>query len=262
MRMIDRKSSDKRVVRVVTPHASFGPSAILGMILLLSGHGVIQAQTPASGSAPAVVTVPVAAASPVAAPTEALRPVIGHISEAVAGLSVSRWKAPGSVRSVAQRDADSIQHDLSSTLPPLLESAKSAPTSVAAAFAVYRNIDALYDVLLRVSETATLAAAQSDADKLQSTLTALEASRRELGDAILQLADDHERELTSLRAAAAQAAAADIAAAEKPAVSNKTVVVDGPATPAKSPAAAKKKKKPTPTPAPGSTENPPATQTQ
>jgi hypothetical protein len=188
---------------------------------------------------------------------------LNRVNEVLAGLNVGRWKAPGEVRSVTQRDIDSIQRDIASTLPPLLDQAAAPTASVAAYFAVYRNIDALYDVLLRVSETATLAGSQSDADSLQSAQTGLEGARRALGDAILSAASHQDRDLADLRAAAAAQAAA--AEAAKPVTPTKTVVVDGPATPSKSTTAAKKKKKPasppaTPsstTPASGTGSNPP-----
>jgi len=182
------------------------------------------------------------------APTEAIRPTLNHIHEVLAGLNVSRWKAPGEVRSVTQRDIDSIQHDIASTLPPLLDQAAAPAASVASYFAVYRNIDALYDVLLRVSETATLAGSQSDADTLQGTLTSLESSRRNLGDAILTSATNQEQELTALRAAVARAAAETV----KPVPTTKTVVEDGPAPSSTTASTAKKKKKPT------TATNPPA----
>lgn len=186
---------------------------------------------------------PGAAPSPIAvAPTEAIRPALNRIHEVLAGLNVSRWKAPGEVRSVTQRDIDSIQHDIASTLPPLLDQAAGPAASVASYFAVYRNIDALYDVLLRVSETATLAGSQSDADTLQGTLASLESSRRNLGDAILAAAANQEQELAGLRAAVARAAAE----AAKPIAPTKTIVDDGPAPPSKAASAAKKKKKAAP----------------
>ena len=175
------------------------------------------------------------------APAEALRPVLSQVNQAVAGLNVSRWKAPGEVRSVTQRDIDSIQRDIGSTLPPLLEKANTPPVSVASCFAVYRNIDALYDVLLRVSETATLAGSQSDATSMQTALSSLEAARRDLGDSILSVADSREQELVTLRAAAAAQAAA---AAAAPVPEKKTVVEDGPETTSKKAPPAKHKKKP------------------
>jgi hypothetical protein len=203
----------------------------------------IPAQPDASSAAP-----PSASTISAPAPTEALRPVLNHIHETLAGLSVSRWKAPGEVRSVTQRDIDSIQNDLSSTLPPLLSQANTPPPSVAGYFAVYRNIDAVYDVLLRVSETATLAGPQNDATNLQDALANLESARRSLGDAIIQTATNQQQELSSLHTAVAEAEAAAAAAAAKAAPPTKTVVDDGPASAPKSSSTSKRKKKAVPAP--------------
>lgn len=192
-----------------------------------------------------------------ASATEAIRPALTQTSETLAGLTVSRWKAPGDVRSATQRDIDSIQRDLSSTLPPLMDQAGAAPGSVAAAFAVYRNIDALYDVLLRVAETATLAGSQADAANLENALSSLESARRDLGNSILQSATTHDQELTQARAELAQAKAAAATAAAAP--PKKTVVDDGPEPSAK-PSAKPKKKKTAPAAPPSGTNsgNPPA----
>ncbi len=218
------------------------------MLLLAACSLPMRAQSTAVSAGAPVSTV-------AAAPTEALRPVLDHIGETLAGLNVSRWKAPGEVRSVTQRDIDSIQRDLSSSLPPLLNQANTQPPSLASYFAVYRNIDALYDVLLRVSETATLAGPQNDITSLQSGLASLEAARRDLGDAILKVAGSQEQELVSLRTAAAEAAAA-AAAAKATAPPTKTVVDDGPAPASKTTSSAKRKKKPAPAATPAS-QSPP-----
>ncbi len=211
---------------------------LLALAVSASGGCPTQAQSyPTSASGPA------AASS--AAPIEALHPVLDHIGETLAGLNVGRWKAPGEIRNVTQRDIDSIQRDLQSTLPPLLNEASALPPSVAPTFAVYRNIDALYDVLLRVSETATLAGSQADSANLQSALSSLEEARRNLGETILRLAGSQQQELLALRAAAAAAAAA--AKAVPP--PTKIVVDDGPAPATRSPSS-KRKKKPASTAAP------------
>ena len=195
---------------------------------------------------PFALLPPFASSQQAQAPTEAVRPALSQISQTIVGLSVSRWKAPGDVRSATQRDIDSIQHDLSSTLPPLMDQAAGAPSSVASAFAVYRNIDALYDVLLRVAETATLAGPQADVGSLEGSLSRLESARRDLGNAILQLATAHDQELDRLRATAAQATAA---ATAPPAAPKKSVIEDGPASSVKT-STAHKKKKPVSKPAP------------
>jgi len=81
-----------------------------------------------------------------------------RVGQSLSGISIRRWKAPNEVKSAADQDVASIQRDLSGTLATLMDQADAAPGSVPAAFAVYRNVDALYDTLLRVVLTANLAA--------------------------------------------------------------------------------------------------------
>src|SRR5271166_854449 len=79
-----------------------------------------------------------------------VQPALADVQNSVSGVNIARWKAPGDVRSIAQQNASSILRDLASTLPALLGRADASPNSVSSAFSVYRNIDALYDVLLRL----------------------------------------------------------------------------------------------------------------
>jgi hypothetical protein len=195
-----------------------------------------------------------AQASPKA--SDLLQPALSQISQTIVALNISRWKAPGEVRAATQQNVDSIQRDLSGTLPGLLTTADGAPSSVSAVFPVYRNIDALYDVLLRVSQTAMLAAPQNEATSITDALGKLESSRSDLGNAILNASKNNEAETVRLQTAIQQAAAAP-----PPAPPKTTVVNDGPVTST----APKRKKKPAPaasgTTPPASTQtNPPPSQ--
>jgi hypothetical protein len=204
----------------------------------------------AAASTPATPNPGVAATDPsTAAAIQALRPALDNVSAVVAGLNIARWKAPGDVRSSTQQDVDSIRRDLSSTLPPLLDQAQG-PGALAPSFAVYRNIDALYDVLLRVSEMASLGGSGSEAVHLEDARAGLEAARGQLGNSLLQTISAQDTQIVQLRAEAARAAAQPKPPEAPP---SKIVVDDGPA-----PAPAKRKKKPatTTTPAPTTTTAP------
>ena len=181
-----------------------------------------------------------------------VQPALIDVQRSVSSLNISRWKAPGEVRNAAQQNAASIQRDLYDTLPSLLTQADSAPGAISSSFSVYRNIDALYDVLLRVYETASLAAPQNEADGLGSALQRLESARRQLGETILSDSKEHEAQIVQLQTALK---AANEAHAQVPPA--KTAVVDDGPAPAP---AAKKKKKPAPKPpaASGSNQAPPS----
>jgi hypothetical protein len=177
----------------------------------------VQGQAPASG------TQPGASPSSVVPPSGIVQSALAEVQSSTSALNISRWKAPSEVREQAQENVDSIQRDLGNTLPGLLTQADAAPGSVPPTFAVYRNVDALYDVLLRVSETADLAAPSSEAASVASALQKLESARSQLGDAIMQTSQRHEAQIVALQAAAKKAPVA--AAAGK----TDTVVDDGPA---------------------------------
>jgi hypothetical protein len=179
-------------------------------------------------------------------PSVILQPALTEVQSSLSVLNIQRWKAPNEVKNAAQQNAASIQRDLTNTLPGLLSQADSAPGAVPPSFAAYRNIDALYDVLLRVYETASLAAPQNESDAIFSALQKLESARSQLGDAIVSASQQREDQVVKLQAALKAATAVK----PPPPSPEKTVVDDGPTTPAK------KKKKPAPKPpASGSSTN-------
>jgi hypothetical protein len=150
---------------------------------------------------------------------------IAHLRRALDSLNVPKWKAPGDVRQTTASDVDSMQRDVTDTLPTLINTALADPSKVSSAFSVYRNVDALYDVLLRVAETAQLAGS-ADARVLEDQRSALEDARTQLGAALLQSAQAQDAEVVRLRTAAV--------VATPPPPPAKTVVDDGPPTKSKS----------------------------
>ncbi|HZY71923.1 MAG TPA: hypothetical protein VFE22_02310 [Edaphobacter sp.] len=150
---------------------------------------------------------------------------IAHLRRTLDAINVPKWKAPGDIRRTTASDVDSMQRDITDTLPALINTALGDPAKISPAFAVYRNVDALYDVLLRVSETAQLAGAARDADALEEQRSMLENSRSQLGAALLQSSQAQDTEVVRLRTA--------VVAAAPPPQPTKTVVDDGPVTKSK-----------------------------
>jgi hypothetical protein len=213
-----------------SPHSS--KLALLTLLIFSgswSGSGVARAQA--------------AAAAPPAAPSgfafASLRPALANVQNTIANLSIARWKAPNETRAAVQQDVASMQRDLNATLPGLIAQAEaSGPGALSPSFAVFRNLDALYDVLLRVTETAALAGSGSDAGSLEDARAGLEDARGKLGTWLLQAIGNQDAQVVHLQAAASSRPAAP------PAAPNKIVVDDGPETPKVH------KKKPAPTQAP------------
>jgi hypothetical protein len=170
-----------------------------------------------------------------------LRPALANVQTAIAGLNIGHWKVSSEARVNAQQDVASMQRDLSTTLPGLLAQVESpgpnGPAALSPTFAVFRNLDALYDVLLRVSETAALAASGPDASSLEDARAGLEDGRAKLGAWLLQAIGAQDAQIAHTQAPVSRAAPA-------PAAPNKIVVDDGPET------AKPRKKKAAPPPAP------------
>jgi hypothetical protein len=112
-----------------------------------------------------------------------------------------RWKASSAVRDEAENNLRSIERDVQTTLPPLLAVADAATDSAAKTLPVYRNVEALYDVLLRLEAAGQLAAPRDQASALEQALADLNDGRRALGDQLQVDADGQERQVLRLQAA-------------------------------------------------------------
>jgi hypothetical protein len=192
---------------------------------------------------------PTGAAKTTTLPAE-LQPALDAIYQASGSLKFDRWKR-GSVRDEATSNVNEILADVKTNLPPLQAAASSAPFSLSKVLPLARNIDALYDVVLRVGEAARVAAPDDQANQLRNALVSLDKARLALADQMQLTAAAQEKQVVDLQTSL-HAAKATACPAPPPVVTPKC-----PAPPV-----VKRKKKPvTPpatTPAPAGT-TPPAT---
>ena len=168
----------------------------------------------------------------------------------LAGLRIEKWKADSGTKKQSLSGSDSVQRNLQGALPEIIGQLRAAPESLPATFKLYRNLDALYDVMGGVVESAGAFGSKDEFQALSTDLGNLEASRRAFAARIEKLADSKEAEITRLRTDLRTAQAA--IPTEPP---KKTVVDDN--APAKKPAV--KKKPAAKPPAPGATAVKPAT---
>ncbi|MDQ2832226.1 MAG: hypothetical protein M3Y50_00465 [Acidobacteriota bacterium] len=129
-----------------------------------------------------------------------LNPSISSLQQALDGIRLEKWKTSNAVRGDTEANIASIRRDLESTLPPLLADADTAPSSVARVLPAYRNIEALYDVLLRVSAVAHLVAPTPQFAALDQAISSLDTSRRTLGDQIQTSSLSQDNKLRTLQA--------------------------------------------------------------
>lgn len=192
------------------------------ILIATGGFAIAQAPEPAAPN-PGAPATDISTGPAVAG----LRPALDRVGAAVAGLRIAHWKAPVDIRNNTEEDVASIQRDLGITLPPLLDQAQAAGSpgsALAPSFAVFRNIDALYDVMLRVTEMANLAGSASEAGQLEDARAALESARAQLANSLLASVHEQDTEIARLRS---QKAA--VVKPPPPPPPTKTVVDDGPA---------------------------------
>jgi hypothetical protein len=167
-------------------------------------------------------------------------------------LRIEHWKTDNASKKQALANVDSIQRNLQGALPEIIAQLRAAPEDVPATFKLYRNLDALYDVLGSVVEGAGAFGSKDDLQTLANDLTGFEGTRKEIAGRIESLSAAKEAEIVRLRADLKTAQAAIPATPPK-----KTVVDDN--EPKKPPVKKKPVAKPTTTPA--TTAKPTAGQT-
>ena len=151
----------------------------------------------------------------------------------LAKLRIEKWKTDGATKKQTLSDVDSVQRNLQNALPEMMEQLRNAPEDMTATFKLYRNLDALYDVLGGVAESAGAFGPRDDFQSLSNDLNGFEATRKQLAERMNTLATAKEQEIVRLRADLKTAQAAIAAAPPK-----KVVVDDN--EPAKKPAPKKK----------------------
>ena len=148
-------------------------------------------------------------------------------------LRVERWKTDSSTKKQTLNDVDSVQRNLQSALPEMIGQLRNSPEDLPATFKLYRNLDALYDVLGGVVESAGAFGSKDDFQALSNDLSGFEGTRKQLADRTNNLATSKEQEIVRLRADLKTAQAAI------PAEPPKKIVVDD-NEPVKKPVAKKK----------------------
>ena len=146
-------------------------------------------------------------------------------------LRIEHWKAETSYKRQALGNVDSIQRNLQGALPEIIGQLRSAPENLPATFKLYRNLDALYDVLGSVTEGAGAFGSKDDLQSLSNDLSSFEGTRKQLAERIDNLSAAKEAEIARLRT--------DLKNAQAEAAPPKKIVVDD-NEPAKKPVPKKK----------------------
>jgi len=172
------------------------PSAIF--LMTACGPGIVLlAQPPAARP----VMQPSAAGRTQGTPSAMMQPALDTLTQALEVLRPEKWKASDAIKQETSSNISSIHRDIQTTLPRLLATADAAPNSVSQLLPAYRNIEALYDVLLRVVQVGNLAAPGQQSAAIDQARASLEDARRTLGDHLNSAALAQEQQVHSLQAA-------------------------------------------------------------
>ena len=138
--------------------------------------------------------------SPSTIPIDSIRPALGQVTSTLDRVQINHWKISRDLKRQMHSDVDSIQQDISSQVPGLLAKAQAAPKEIAPQLAVMQNVNALYDVLVRVSTAATLGGNKADSGALEDALQGLESSRKTLSDQLLRAAAFQDQRIVQMQA--------------------------------------------------------------
>jgi len=114
-------------------------------------------------------------------------------------MHIDKWKTDGATKQQSQANASSLQRNLTSALPGLIANVRSAPQDLGAGFKLYRNLNALYDVLASFTEAAGAFGPKNDYDALAQQLDAIDSTRRTLGDRLEGQLAQTQTEMNQLR---------------------------------------------------------------
>lgn len=149
-------------------------------------------------------------------------------------LRIEKWKTDGSYKKQALGHVESIQRNLEGALPEIIGQLRSTPESLPATFKLYRNLDALYDVLGSVTEGAGAFGSKDDLQSLSTDLSTFENTRKELADRLVNLSTAKEAEINRLRTDLTKAQAMIPAEPPKKTIVDDTEAPKKPATKKKS----------------------------
>jgi hypothetical protein len=213
------------------------------------------AQTSMASAAPQGAAVSYASVSQVNGLLSQLEATSKAAQDDLTKLRIEKWKTDGSTKKQTLGNVDSIQRNLQTALPEIIAQLRNSPEDLSATFKLYRNLDALYDVMGSVAESAGAFGPKDDFQSVSNDLSSFEGTRRQLADRLANLAASKEQEILRLRTDLKTAQAAI------PAAPAKKIVVDD-NEPAKKPVKKKPatKKPATTAPATAPGQNAPAQQ--
>src|ERR1700757_57574 len=135
-----------------------------------------------------------------------LNQIIGNLEQAsqsaqddLSHLRIEKWKTDSGTKRQTENDTQSVLRNLQNALPSIVGELKNAPESLPSTFKLYRNLDALYDVMNSLVESAGAFGGKEEFQSLNKDLGAIEEARRAFAQRMDKLASAKENEIGQLR---------------------------------------------------------------
>ncbi len=146
----------------------------------------------------------------------------------LARLRIEKWKTESEMKRQAQADAQSVDRNLSQALPTLVTNLRQTPQSLMTNFVMYRNLNALHDVVSSLAEAAGAFGNKEEYRALAQDVSRLDDLRRAFADRLETISAQKDAEIArlqaQLRSQLQSGAAADSSAPKK-------IIVDDQAPP-------------------------------
>src|SRR5262252_9262256 len=133
---------------------------------------------------PALVASQITPVSPAPVPYASVSELNGMLSSLeqtsqttqtdLARLRIEKWKMDSGYKKETLANADSVRRNLQSALPEIMTQLRNSPEDLGASFKLYRNLDALYDVLSNVAESAGAFGSKDEFQSLSNDLSSCE----------------------------------------------------------------------------------------
>jgi hypothetical protein len=135
-------------------------------------------------------------------------------------LRIEHWKTSASSKKETLEKVDSIQRNLQGALPEVIAQLRAAPEDLPTTFKIYRNLDALCDVVGSVAEDTGAFGSKDELQSLTNDLSGFDGTRKQVAQRMETLSAAKEAEIVRLRADLKTAQAAI------PAAPPKKIVID------------------------------------
>lgn len=155
---------------------------------------------PSGAQSPPVAAAPAQPVPSISPDLDRLQAAAALANNDIAQMHIDKWKADSGSKQQAQTNADSLRRNLSTALPGLIDSFRASPQDLTAGFKLYRNLNALFDVLASFTESVGAFGPKNEYEALAQQVMVIDSVRRALGENLEHLTASMQSELIRLRA--------------------------------------------------------------